>query len=106
MSIARQMSSVALSSALDFFDDCTVPVLQWLTSGPSELRLERQEEYIKACAAYAANPYADFSLRMQPHVAYDVFNDTYYFIFKQDNNGTCLLVGHRLPKFPEMDVLL
>ncbi len=95
------MTSVALSSALDFFDDCTVPVLQWITAGP----LERHEEYIKACAVYAGNPYADLSLRMQPHVAYDVFRDTHYFIFKQDNNGTCIIVGERLPKFPERDLL-
>ncbi len=101
MSTDKNMSSVALCAALDFFDDCTVPVLQWLTSGP----LERQEDYIRACAAYAGNSYADFSLRMQPHVAYDLFNDAHYFIFKQDNNGTCIVAGEHLPKFPVRDVL-
>jgi hypothetical protein len=90
------MSSVALSAALDFFPECTVPVLQWLTSGP----LERQEEYIRACAAYA-----DFGLRTQPHVAYDVSNDAHYFIFKQDDNGTCIIAGEHLPKFSERDLL-
>jgi hypothetical protein len=101
MTPARSMSSVALSAALDFFPECTVPVLQWLTSGP----LERQEEYIRACAAYAGNRYADFGLRTQPHVAYDVSNDAHYFIFKQDDNGTCIIAGEHLPKFSERDLL-
>ena len=102
MSINHNMISVVLGPALDFFDTCTVPVLQWLAAGS----LERQASYIAACAAYAANPHADFDLRMQPHVAYDVFNDAHYFIFQQDNNGTCILVGARpFPVFPPLDVL-
>lgn len=94
------LKSITLRDPLDFFDDCTVPVSAWLAKGP----LERHQRYIDACAAYLANPYAD-ELRMEPHVAYDVFNDTSYFIFKQDNNGTCIIVGDRLPKIPHEDTL-
>lgn len=95
----RTMNSIALYAALDFFEDCTVPVLQWLANGP----LERHEDYIAACAAYRANSRADLNLRQPPHVAYDVLNDAHYFIFKQDNNGTCILVGDRLPESGEGD---
>ena len=87
--------------ALDFFEGCTVPLTKWLAEGP----LDRHELYIRACAAYAKHEHADFELRMQPHVAYNVFNDQPYFIFKQDNNGTCLVVGETLPAFSERDVL-
>jgi hypothetical protein len=103
MNIDHNMSSVVLSAALDFFDACTVPVLQWLAAGDP---LARHAEYIAACAVYAADPYADFDLRMQPHVAYDVVRDAHYFIFKQDNNGTCILVGTGLRSlFPPCDVM-
>lgn len=94
------MTCVALN-ALDFFEDCTVPLSKWLAEGP----LDRHELYIRACAAYAKHEHADFELRMQPHVAYNVFSDQPYFIFKQENNGTCLVVGERLPQFSERDVL-
>lgn len=93
--------SYVLVDALDFFEDCTVPVAQWLASGDAR----RHEDYIKACVVYAANPYADGRLRVQPHVAYDAVSDAHFFIFKQDNNGMCILVGKRLPRFPAESLL-
>jgi hypothetical protein len=94
------MRSIALRDPLDFFIECTVPVSTWLSLGS----VERHQQYIAACVAYSANQYAE-ELRMEPHVAYDLFNDTLYFIFKQDNNGTCIIVGERLPKIPYEDTM-
>lgn len=88
------MKSIAIFP-LDFFYDSTVPVTNWLESDP-----ERHGEYVRACAAYAQNRHAEEPLRCVPHVAYNVFNDSYFFIFKQDNNGTCILVGETLPPVP------
>lgn len=101
MKTSRTMRSVTLSSALDFFDDCSIPVGAWLASGNKE----RHQRYITACMTYLCSEFADNELRQQPHVAYDVSNDSSYFIFKQENNGTCILVGEYLPKIPLEEML-
>jgi hypothetical protein len=88
------MKSVAIFP-LDFYYDSTVRVTQWL-----ENDFERHDEYVRACVEYARNPHYEAPLRCEPHVAYNVFDESYYFIFKQDNNGTCILVGEKLPPIP------
>lgn len=107
-SIDRKVSSIALRCPLDNFEECSIPILQWLSEPQPEMvttPLDRHVEYLRACAAYASNPYADFDLRTQPHVAYNIVSDMHYFIFKQDNNGTCIIAGERLPKFSAWDVM-
>jgi hypothetical protein len=88
------MKSLAIFP-LDFLYDSTRPVREWL-----EDDAERHGEYVLACVAYARNGHFELPLRCEPRVAYDALHDTHYFIFKQDNNGTCVLVGRDLPALP------
>jgi hypothetical protein len=91
------MKSVAVQP-LDHYHHSTRPVSEWLEENP-----EFHIFYVRACAAYLSNPFADEGLRCSPRVAFDAASDGFYFIFKQDNNGTCILVGENLPHVHDTD---
>lgn len=95
------MKSVTLAEPLDRFEPLTIPVSVWLAKGD----VQDHEKYIRACHEYLGSPHADNSLRVEPHVAYDALYDKEYFIFKQENNGTCILVGETLPRIPPEDLM-
>jgi len=94
-----KLKAVAVSPR-DAYQSCTVPVQTWLAAN-----IERHDEYIRAVALYVSHPWYDGSLRDDPRVAYDAGNDDSYFIFKQDNNGTTILVGYSLPSMHSGDVM-
>lgn len=88
------MKSLAILP-LDFYYDSTISITEWLEEDP-----ERHAEYVHAVLEYGRNGAFELPLRCVPRVAFNVFNDTHFFIFKQDNNGTCVLVGRELPPVP------
>lgn len=82
--------------ALDFFDDCTLTIPEWLDKtheaharGRSIGRTEASALFIAAAALY--HQYGDNELRLEPRVGY--VPDQRIFIFKENNNGTTYVVS-------------
>lgn len=101
----KEMKCIALLGALDFFHDCTVPVLEWLKTRGGDGEMSKHHLYARAFLAYAAHRYADLDDSAPPHVGYNPISDTPYFIFKQGNNGSSFVVGEYLPAFPPRMVI-
>ena len=93
--------------ALDFFEESTVPVSEWLKRpGASGRNLqEKRDELFDALFTVSQHPCWDWHMRLEPHVAYYPRQDTWYFIFKLNNNGSTFLVsGFEMPEFPDVVV--
>ena len=79
---------------LDFFEDCSIPIAQWIKDDK-----ERQQMFMLAC--YLVFPFVsddDGGLRHGAYVAYDIGHDESVFIFKVDNNGSTYVVSRNMPK--------
>ena len=96
---------VFLTSPLDFFDCCSVPVEKWLADDNcGTTGAERHIDYAAAYAAYneaSGNSHRE-TLR-QVYVAYDMLKDASFFIFKQDNNGNTIVVSNFPQQYPPHD---
>lgn len=83
--------------ALAFFEDCSVPVTEWLT-----LSEERQGDrtcgprwplFVEACALVQPYLEAQDGLRQPPRVLCDPLTDQWVLVFKCENNGDTFLVS-------------
>ena len=91
---------VRAASPKDYFPDLTLGVKEWLEIGrrdqqPSRQPEREQSDFLDAQAAVEQHPYWEPEERHEPHVGYDPIDDSYYFIFKIDNNGTTFFVSQR-----------
>lgn len=98
---AEGLKVVAISP-LDFFDDYTLAITDWMGRDSYDATIaDKVERYTEAFAAVSRHPYWDGRLRCLPRVGYNPAEDEGYFIFKIDNNGTTFLVGRTLPPVDE-----
>ena len=81
---------VKVASPLDFFENWACPFNIWL--GEECPNGHRVALFIAACGLVVNTRYWDNHPREIPYVGYDHHSETYFFIFKIDNNGTTFLV--------------
>lgn len=93
--------------ARDFYEDCTVPVLQWLAldlseglAGSGYLTSLKKLECFKRAYELAVGTYDNGSSWIRDsktiaHVGFDPIKDQFYFIFKFENNGDVCFVSER-----------
>src|ERR1051325_3877328 len=89
----------------DHFGFVTTSVDEWLNkysnNEPWHSEIEKaREDFKRAEDAVTKHPAWEGELREPPRVAYDPVDDSYYFIFKLNNNGTTFIVSKR--EMPEM----
>jgi hypothetical protein len=77
----------------DFFEDCTLPVLDWLANKEGQDAKKAWSDFMAATKAVTSHEWWEWELRHEPYVGYDVKQDSHYFIFKIDNNGTTFVVS-------------
>lgn len=99
MTTANRTWFVRATSPKDWFDDLTMTVREWLEKeanpvGPS--REDKESEFLEAKAEVEKHDSWDNEERHEPHVGYDPIEDTFYFIFKLDNNGTTFLYHNEI----------
>jgi hypothetical protein len=81
----------------DFFYSSTLTVDEWIKkempiSGRTEHELRL--EWAEASNILGADPrFGLGGVRGEPRVAYDIHSDSYYFIFKMDDNGNVFVVS-------------
>jgi len=93
---------------LDFFDESTLTIEQWLANSEesqAQGRVAKWATLIHACSL-VEKYIAEDGLRQEPRVGYNPGTDASFFIFKVSNNGTTYLVAPQkilLPKGVEIE---
>jgi hypothetical protein len=91
-------------SALDMIESSATPVHEWLAAAEDARDLvHRYHEFMAAVKEDLR--LTDDTLRCQPYVTYDTYNDGICFIFKHDNNGNTVLVGYGAPPIREDEII-
>ena len=88
---------------LDFFEDATLTLAEWLDKSDPQQRIQKMATFMKSVVAVSRHPVWEWDLRCEPRVAYNPALDDTYFIFKIDNNGSTFLVGDSLPLLNDTD---
>lgn len=87
-----------VTGPLDFHEDSTLSVLEWLKQNPTKDALY---DFLQAVAVVTREPLWVWRFRHPPRVAYDVVSDRHFFIFKLADNGIAFVVSER--HMPELD---
>jgi len=79
------------------------PVHAWLAAATDPVdRACRYKEFM--AAVVEDRNLTDDTLRCEPYVTYDPYNDGICFVFKHDNNGCTVLVGYGTPLVANDDI--